>query len=192
MEKYYRVFAWVGFACEAALILRQIFGPSHLFSSPGNALTIILVDALPILIFLTVMLSGKRRGVCLTAGILCILWTFVEAGAICLHSTLALPMIPAILPRALFEALPAILIGIALILFAAKRRFPYVGWFATGAAVLYWLYGIVGSAVSSRISGPAGRMMAWPFPLMDIVYLLLAFAVQGMSDSTAKSGLRKP
>ena len=178
MENHYRTFAWAAFACDAALVLCQLFGPTNIFAAPGTASFVILADILPLLIFLTIMLGAKRRGVCFTVGILCMLRPLVGIGMLYLFYALPLPMISAAHTRAFFDELPTLLIGIALIFHAFRHRFPYVGWFAAGAAVLYWLYGIVGSAVTARINGPANRMMPWPFPLVNIVYILLAFAVQ--------------
>lgn len=191
MEKRYRTFAWAGFACDAALVLFQLFGPANIFTSPGTASLVILANIFPLFVFLTVMLGAKRRGVCFTVGILCILQPLIEIGMLYLFYAMSLPMISAALTRTFFEALPAVLIGVALILYAFKHRFPYIGWFATGAGVLYWLYGQIADMISFRISGPSGRIMAWPFPLVDIVYILLAFAVQflpGFTGAEQESG----
>lgn len=190
MEKHYRTFAWVAFACDAALVLYQLFGPANIFIAPGTASLVILADIFPLFIFLTVMLGAKRRGVCFAVGILCILQVFAEMGVFHLYYGIILPALTLLL-RTFFELLPEILIGAALILYASRHRFPYVGWFATGAAVLYWLYGQIADVISFRINGPSGRIMAWPFPLVDIVYILLAFAVQflpGFIGTERKSG----
>lgn len=183
MEKRYRTFAWAGFACDAALVLYQLFGPANIFVAPGASFPAILGDIFPLFIFLTVMLGAKQRGVCFTMGILCILQMFVEVGVFNLFYRTNFPALTLLL-RSFFELLPEILIGVALIFCALRRRFPYVGWFAAGSAILYWLYGQIADVISFRISGPSGRIMAWPFPLVDIVYILPAFAVQFLPGFT--------
>lgn len=187
LEKRSRMFAWVVLACEAVFILYQIFGPFPLLSSPRTPLITAMVNILPICIFLAVIFGEDRRGICLVVGILCILRPFIETGILCFYSGLPIPMARAAFPRIFFEALPAILVGVALVLYARKRRFPYIGWYAAGTAVLYWLYGRVAEIISFRISGPSGRIMAWPFPLVDIIYILLAFAVQFLPNTVIAS-----
>lgn len=187
IEKRSRAYMWVVLACEVALILYQIFGPMFLFSHAPSIQSIILADTLPICIFLAVIFGTNQRGICLAVGILCILRPFIEIGILCFYSGLPIPMARASFPRIFFEALPAILIGVALILYVRKRHFPYIGWFTFGAAVLYWLYGRVADIISFRMSGPSGRIMAWPFPLIDIIYILLAFAVQFLPSTVMAS-----
>lgn len=178
MEDHYRAFAWDGFSFSVLFTLCLIFYQNYFFC----ALTVLPL----IFTFAAIMVNEKRSG-CLAAGILCLCWPFIYAAAFhCLYA-----VFPSI-PNLLFQLLPDLILGIALILFALQRGFLSVGWFFLAATVFNRIREFINIAVSGQ-SGISHYFFAfWPFLLADFAGVLLAFSLQFLSQTTAKSGFREP
>lgn len=181
IEEHYRAFAWAGLAC--AILAAYFFIGSG--AAPSTAVTL----AVPPAAAAIAVLTGSRRPFCFAVGVLFLLFPFLFGVRLSSPNVELQLLFPPF-----YSTFPGSWLGGALIAYSLKKRLPYIGWFTLFIAAGL-LTDVLVSFVSGKVSPETARCFFFVYSAVLPALaadVLLAFAVQGMPDSAAKSELRKP